>query len=105
MIRLAGHPQSTALYALTGQGLYRSSDGARSWRLATSSPPVTHSLVLGSSQPDVPYACAGYPCYAGGPAVPLWKSVDGGQVWFELPAGLNLEPLAVHPADPQRNGH
>jgi len=99
---VVGHPQSTTLYALTGQGLYRSGDGARTWTPAASSPPMTRSLVLAPGQPDVLYAGAGYPCYAGGPAVPMWKSVDGGETWFELPAGLNLEPLAVHPSDPQR---
>ena len=29
----------------------------------------------------------------------MWKSTDGGQTWTELPTGLNLEPLAVHPTD------
>jgi hypothetical protein len=48
------------------------------------------------------YAGAGYPCYAGGPDAPLWKGLDGGQTWFELPGGRNLEPLAVRPTDPQR---
>jgi photosystem II stability/assembly factor-like uncharacterized protein len=66
------------------------------------SPPVTDSLVLAPSQPDVLYGGEGYPCFQGGPDVMMFKSVDGGQSWSELSEGLNLEPLAVHPQDPQR---
>jgi uncharacterized repeat protein (TIGR01451 family) len=99
---VVGDPRSETIYALTPLGLHRSDDGARSWMLMTSSPPVTHTLVVAPSKPDVLYAGAGYPCYAGGPDVPLWKSLDGGQTWSEVEAGLNLEPLAVHPTDPQR---
>jgi len=101
-LRVVGDPQGQTIYAVTDSGFHRSDDGARTWTLATSSPPVTQTLVLAPGQPDVLYAGAGYPCYAGGPDVPLWKSLDGGQTWFELPAGRNLEPLAVHPTDHQR---
>lgn len=99
---LVGHPQSGAIYALAPQGFYRSDDGARTWTLMTGSPPVTHSLVLAPSQPDVLYAGEGRDCYRGGPDAPMWKSLDGGRTWSELGAGLNLEPLAVHPTDPRR---
>ncbi len=104
VFRLVGHPQSVAIYGLTTGGLYRSDDGARTWTLMNPSPIVTHSLVLAPSQPNVLYADAsmGYPCYQDRPSVPMWKSVDGGQTWFELPTGSNLEPMAVHPGDPQR---
>jgi uncharacterized repeat protein (TIGR01451 family) len=100
--RVVGDPHSATIYALTPRGLHRSDDGARTWVLMTPSPPVTQTLVLAPGQPDVLYAGAGYPCYAGGPDVPMWKSVDDGQTWFEVPAGRNLEPLAVHPADARR---
>ena len=104
VFRVVGHPQSATVYGLTTAGLYRSDDGAHTWTLMNSSPIVTHSLVLAPSQPSVLYADAsmGYPCYRGGPNAPMWKSTDSGQTWFELPAGLNLEPMAVHPSNPQR---
>lgn len=99
---LVGHPRSTTIYGLAPGGLYRSDDGAEIWTLMNASPPVTQSLLLAPGQPGVLYGGKGYPCYAGGPDVPLWKSEDGGQTWSELPAGLNLQPLAVHPTDAGR---
>jgi len=100
--RVVGHPQSATTYALTPLGLHRSDDGARTWALMTSSPPATRSLVLAPAQSDVLYAGEGRPCYQQSADAPMWKSMDGGKTWFELAAGLNLEPLAVHPADSQR---
>jgi photosystem II stability/assembly factor-like uncharacterized protein len=100
--RLFGDPLSPTVYALAGPGLYRSDDGAQTWALMNPSPPVTESLHLVASQPDVLYGGRGFRCYAGGADAPMWKSTDGGQTWTELPAGLNLEPLAAHPTDPQR---
>lgn len=98
--QLIGHPTTITLYGLTSAGLYRSEDGAQSWALVNASPPVTQSLFLAPSQPDVLYGGPGYPCFVGGDDVPLWKSEDGGQTWNELPKGVNLEPLAVHPTNP-----
>jgi len=99
---LVGHPRSATIYGLAPGGLYRSDDGAATWTLTNPSPPVTESLLLAPGQPTVLYAGKGYPCYAGGPSVPMWKSEDSGQTWFELPPGLNLQPLAVHPEDAGR---
>jgi photosystem II stability/assembly factor-like uncharacterized protein len=59
-------------------------------------------LVLAPGQPDVLYAGEGRSCYQESPGAPMWKSLDGGQTWFELPAGLDLEPLVVHPTDSRR---
>jgi len=48
---VVGHPQSGTIYAVTPLGLYRSDDGARTWTLMTSSPPVTRNLVLAQQFP------------------------------------------------------
>ena len=92
-----GHPDSDLIYGVTSAGLYRSNTGGANWALMNSAPPVTHTIVMAPGQPDTLYGGAGYPCYAGGDDVPMWKSEDGGQSWEALPAGLNLQPLAVHP--------
>ena len=97
-----GHPQSQTIYAVTTNGLYRSDDNAATWALTGPLPPVSHTILLAPGEPAVLYGGEGFPCLKGGEDRPLWKSVDSGQTWSELPAGLNLEPLAVHPGDGQR---
>ncbi len=99
---LIGHPQSETIYALTEAGLYRSDDGARAWTLMNTAPPTTESILLAPSQPEILFAGAGYPCYQGGPDVMMFKSIDSGRSWEEAPAGLNLQPLAINPSDPDR---
>jgi len=100
--QVIGHPQSQTIYALTPNGLYRSDDNAATWALTGSLPPVSHTILLAPGEPAVLYGGEGFPCLKGGEDRPLWKSVDSGQTWSELSAGLNLEPLAVHPDDSQR---
>jgi photosystem II stability/assembly factor-like uncharacterized protein len=99
---LIGHPDSTPIYGLTPAGLYRSNTGAANWALMNTSPPVSDTIVIAPGQPDTLYGGTGYPCYKGGDDVLMWKSEDGGQSWDELPAGRNLQPLAVHPQDADR---
>ena len=100
--RLIGHPDSTAVYAQTSAGFYRSDDGANSWNLITTTLPVTGSIHLAPGQPDRLYAGAGWPCFKGGPDTPFWRSDDQGASWTQLPAATNLEPMAVHPSDDDR---
>jgi photosystem II stability/assembly factor-like uncharacterized protein len=100
--RLVGHPDSMAIYALTAAGFYRSDDGADSWNLITTTLPVTGTIHLAPGQPEVLYAGAGWPCFKGGPPTPFWRSDDQGETWKQLPAGTDLEPMAVHPTDWQR---
>jgi photosystem II stability/assembly factor-like uncharacterized protein len=100
--RLIGHPDSTAIYALTAAGFYRSSDGAETWGLITDTLPVTGTIHLAPSQPATLYAGVGWPCFKGGPPTPFWRSDDSGQSWGQLPAGTNLEPMTVHASDGQR---
>lgn len=95
--RVFGDPMVSTIYALAGEGLYRSDDGAQTWTLMNPASPVTHTLTLAPGMPDTLYGGKRYPCLRGGPPIPMWKSVDGGQTWTELLTGTNLQPLAVHP--------
>jgi hypothetical protein len=91
--RVIGRPESETLYAVVGNLLYRSDDaGVRWWVSGTARP---EPMVM-SGDPDRLYAGSGYPCYQGGPAVPMWRSPDGGATWQQVPAGQNLKPLALH---------
>lgn len=99
--RVIGHRLSPALYAYVGGALYRRTDAGGAWALMNASPPVA-SFKMAPSAPDVLYGGPGIACLAGGPDQPMYKSVDGGASWMELPTGLNLEPLLTHPSDPDR---
>ncbi len=100
--RLIGDPQvAPTFYALTPAGLYITQDGGRTWALVTPIP-QQEEFVFSPAAPAILYAGQGYDCYRGGGDVPFYKSVDGGAVWTEVPGGINLHPVAVHPQDPQR---
>lgn len=99
---VVGHPNSAVIYGLTSSGLYRSNNGAATWAFVNASPPATNTLVMAPDQPNTLYGGPGFACFKGGDDVPMWKSTDGGVTWDDLPAGLNLQPLAVHPTDEER---
>jgi YVTN family beta-propeller protein len=94
--RVIGRPEMSVMYAATGNFLFRSDDAGLSWR-ETGVVLPDHTLL--SADPNTLYAGDGYPCYAGGEDVPLWRTTDSGQVWYQLLNGLNLKPLAAHSAD------
>ncbi len=94
--RVIGRPESATLYADVRGTLYRSDDAGTTWRISGTARPE-HMLL--SANPNALYAGDGYPCYMGGPDVPMWRTIDGGATWQQMPAGLNLKPLAAHPAD------
>lgn len=100
--RLIGHPDSQTMYGVTAVGLYRSDDAATSWTMITDTLPVTGTILLAPNQPEILYAGDGYPCFKGGPPTPFWRSDDQGASWTQLPAGTNLQPMAVHPDNWQR---
>jgi photosystem II stability/assembly factor-like uncharacterized protein len=101
-IQLIGDPQSgDSFYALTPTGLYITRDGGLTWAQVTPAP-QQDDFVFSLAEPGLLYAGAGADCYRGGPDQPLYKSVNGGATWSELPNGVNLRPVAVHPADPNQ---
>jgi hypothetical protein len=101
--RVIGRPESTRVYAETDGLLYRSDDAGRTWRGAGAGGaavpmPAAPAILAGNS--DVLYAGEGYPCYAGGPPKPFWRSTDAGRTWQVLPSAQNLRPLVAHSTRP-----
>ncbi len=95
------------------RGLYKSTDGGRSWRKVLDISPRTgiNEVVMDPRDPDVLYASAWqrrrhvWVLLDGGPESGIWKSTDGGETWRRLEHGLPEEDmgrigLAVSPADP-----
>lgn len=91
---LATSPSQPGLvYAgLTYGGVFRSSDGGRSWRPARGGlQTLVWDLAIDPADPETVYAGSGRG---------LWKSIDGAETWRRVRGGLPdglLEALAVHP--------
>jgi photosystem II stability/assembly factor-like uncharacterized protein len=102
------------LWSAGGQrGIFKTTDGGKTWENTLSSGPYTGAtdLIIDPRNPDRLYAAmwqhqrtvATY--VGGGPESGLWKSEDGGTTWSELTAGLpqgNMGKigLAVSPMRP-----
>ena len=100
-IRLVGAPRSgDSFFATTPAGLYITRDGGFTWTQVTPSP-LRDEFVFSVAEPGILYAGAGADCYRDGPDEPLFKSVNGGATWHELPE-VNLNPVTVHPTDPDQ---
>ncbi len=108
MTAIASAPRSpNVVYAgAAGGGVWKTSDGGRTWRSLTDG---LHDLSVGAlavapSNPAVVYLGSGEGGYDGDfvPGIGLLKSTDGGETWA-LPASV-LSPIfyriVVHPANP-----
>jgi hypothetical protein len=101
-IQLVGDPQSGEnFYALTPAGLYITRDGGLTWIQVTSEP-LQDNFKFSLAEPGILYAGVGADCYRDSPDQPFYKSINGGATWSELPSGINLHPVAVHPSDPNQ---
>ncbi|HUW09357.1 MAG TPA: hypothetical protein VM537_06470, partial [Anaerolineae bacterium] len=96
---VVGHREGATLYGYSDLDLFRSDDAGSSWLRVGDS---VGEFLMSPADPDVLYLGRGYPCLSDGPDIPMVKSTDGGAGWTELPAGLNLKPLAAHHTDPDR---
>jgi photosystem II stability/assembly factor-like uncharacterized protein len=97
------------------RGIYRSTDGGRSWSLVlTGINPTTGAsdLSMDPSNPRILYAAfwdhqrLPWQVRSGGPGSGIWKSTDGGDSWTRLTEGLpklmGKIGVAVSPANPER---
>jgi photosystem II stability/assembly factor-like uncharacterized protein len=95
------------------RGLYKSTDGGKSWKrvLAISDDTGVTELVMDPRNPDVLYAAAYqrrrhvWTLIDGGPESAVYKTRDGGATWQKLSNGLPKEDmgrigLAVSPVNP-----
>jgi photosystem II stability/assembly factor-like uncharacterized protein len=95
------------------RGLYKSTDGGKTWKAALSFSDNTGvtDVALDPSNPDIVYAASWqrrrhfYTLINGGPESAIHKSTDGGATWTRLrsglpPGDLGRIGLAVSPVDP-----
>lgn len=101
-IQLIGDPQAgDNFYALTPAGLYITRDGGLTWIQVTSEP-LQDTFTFSLAEPGILYTGVGADCYRDSPDQPFYKSINGGATWSELPSGIDLHPVAVHPSDPNQ---
>jgi photosystem II stability/assembly factor-like uncharacterized protein len=97
-----------------GRGLYKTTDGGKTWEQILSKGPYTGvtDVVFDPRNPDILYAATHqrhrtvWALVNGGPETGIFKSVDGGQNWKELKSGLpdgdkGKIALAVSPMKPE----
>lgn len=99
--KVIGDRLSSTIYAYTfANWLYRSPDDGATWQLVTTQPAVS-DFIMSAADPTVLYSGLGADCHAlSQPPQPLYKSVDGGVNWSQLPGADNLRPLLAHAGDP-----
>ncbi len=119
------HPQNPDVVYVAGQGdrwkgtpdrgIYRSTDGGKSWQLVLKGENATSGasdLSMDPSNPRILYAAfwdhqrVPWQVRSGGPGSGIWKSLDGGDSWTRLTQGLpklmGKIGVAVSPANPDR---
>jgi photosystem II stability/assembly factor-like uncharacterized protein len=99
--KVIGDRLSSVIYAYTEDGsLYRSDDDGRIWVLVTNEPMVG-DFVMNANDPDVLYSDSEISCdVIASEEEPMYRSVDGGFTWIELPDSLTKRPLLSHQGDP-----
>ncbi len=99
--KVIGDRLSSTLYVYTDNNwLYRSDLDGRSWYLVVTDPFVGDFL-MSASDPNVLYSGEGPNCTSAALTIsPMYKSVDGGETWDELPTGLDLKPLLIDQSNP-----
>jgi photosystem II stability/assembly factor-like uncharacterized protein len=86
-------PDSSRLYATTGNGFYRSDDGGHQWRhiMMGLDRSYTVPFAVSGANPDqlfVAAAAAPPPSWRNGADAALYRSDDGGEHWTRLSRGL-----------------
>ncbi len=103
---IIGDRFTNTLYVYAEGALYRSKDDGQTWTLVTSRPPVT-DFIVNPFDPNVLYSGKPVPCADNTDADnavlktrPIFKSTDGGKMWFAIPFTENLQPLLSHALNP-----
>jgi len=119
------HPQNPDLVYVAGQGdrwkgtpdrgIYRSSDGGKTWAQVLKGENLTSGpsdLSMDPTNPRIMYAAfwdhqrLPWQVRSGGPGSGIWKTTDGGDTWTRLTEGLpklmGKIGVAVSPANPER---
>lgn len=98
--KVIGDRLSSTIYAYTEEGwLYRSDDDGTVWMLVSTTPKVD-DFVMNAQNPDILYGSDGIDCSTGENTNSIYKSVDGGIIWIEVPASEGKLPLLSNPGDP-----
>lgn len=99
--KVIGDRLSSTLYAFTAEGrLYRSSRDGYGWMLVTTRP-LLNDFIMNAADPYVLYSGTGIDCTnPGAQMAPMYKSIDGGQSWQELPMAVNMKPLLTDQSNP-----
>jgi photosystem II stability/assembly factor-like uncharacterized protein len=87
-----------------GNGVYRSTDGGRSWRHMGLDPTGRIArIVIHPSNPDVVLVCALGRAYGPAPDRGVYRTADGGRTWTRVlfvDANTGCSDLAMDPGDP-----
>ncbi len=90
----------TTIYAFNYGDLFKSTDGAESWRAIPSPSRACGSLTIDPLSPSTMYVV----CFTGAGLRSIFKSTDGGQTWNTISAGVPsnavIVSLAIDPATP-----
>jgi photosystem II stability/assembly factor-like uncharacterized protein len=100
LVKVIGDRLSSTIYAYTDNDwLYRSDRDGRGWYMVITNPAVD-DFIMSPSDPSVLYSGTGPDCGGSSVAIaPMYKSVDSGETWTELPAGLDLKPMLIDPTN------
>jgi photosystem II stability/assembly factor-like uncharacterized protein len=95
-------PRNTVL---TGEGMYKSTDGGKSWKfIGLGATHIISWIVVDPNNPEVVYVAALGHLFASNPERGVFKSTDGGKSWKKIlyvNAGTGAICLAMDPSDPQ----
>lgn len=89
----------------SGDGVYKSTDGGKSWtHLGLAATQVISRIVVAPDNPDIVYVAAQGPLYAPSQSRGVWRSTDGGKSWtkvFFAGKTAGVADLSMDPADPR----